>query len=777
MGCSQSSSVPSKATQPPPSAPPSAPPNTPFDGSVLTLRDNYWSTDVSNGGKTVTCVRSTKSCNYSKQVFGPDESVFVTVRVWKLMGELLSIGLVPHDQLSRALDFTVGEKEIPGSIGCGIKDGNVTLLMADDDPFFIGSCDTSDPTDIHMHFHDRRVEFRIGNGQFNSVELKGKRFNSKGKRFNSRYRLGVSVISEGQVAEITFVGRQPPPSAPPNTPFDGSVLTLHDNYRSTDVSNGGKTVTCVRSTKSCNYSKQVFGPDESVFVTVRVWKLMGELLSIGLVPHDQLSRALDFTVGEKEIPGSIGCGIKDGNVTLLMADDDPFFIGSCDTSDPTDIHMHFHDRRVEFRIGNGQFNSVELKGKRFNSKGKRFNSRYRLGVSVISEGQVAEITFVGRQPPPSAPPNTPFDGSVLTLHDNYRSTDVSNGGKTVTCVRSTKSCNYSKQVFGPDESVFVTVRVWKLMGELLSIGLVPHDQLSRALDFTVGEKEIPGSIGCGIKDGNVTLLMADDDPFFIGSCDTSDPTDIHMHFHDRRVEFRIGNGQFNSVELKGKRFNSKGKRFNSRYRLGVSVISEGQVAEITFVGRQPPPSAPPNTPFDGSVLTLHDNYRSTDVSNGGKTVTCVRSTKSCNYSKQVFGPDESVFVTVRVWKLMGELLSIGLVPHDQLSRALDFTVGEKEIPGSIGCGIKDGNVTLLMADDDPFFIGSCDTSDPTDIHMHFHDRRVEFRIGNGQLNSVELKGKRFNSKGKRFNSRYRLGVSVISEGQVAEITFVGRQPP
>ncbi|KAJ9462644.1 Serine/threonine-protein kinase pelle [Diplonema papillatum] len=42
--------------------------------------------------------------------------------------------------------------------------------------------------------------------------------------------------------------------------------------------------------------------------------------------------------------------------------------------------------------------------------------------------------------------------------------------------------------------------------------------------------------------------------------------------------------------------------------------------------------------------------------------------------------------------------------------------------------------------------------------MHFHDRRVEFKLATGRLNSAELKE-------KRFNSRYRLGVSVISEGQ------------
>ena len=145
-------------------------------------------------------------------------------------------------------------------------------------------------------------------------------------------------------------------------------------------------------------------------------------------------------------------------------------------------------------------------------------------------------------------------------------------------------------------------------------------------------------------------------------------------------------------------------------------------------------------------------------------------TKICtNYSNEVFTNCDNVHVTVRVEKSVDDRVMVGLVVADKLDQCGSYTCGDKEIDGSIGCGIVDGEL-ILRKGDRSFFRGKCDTNDPTDIHMSYSKGKLSFRIGRGQVNSDELSA-------MTLTGRFRLGVSVVKEGQVASITHCSKEAP
>ena len=580
------------------------------------------------------------------------------------------------------------------------------------------------------------------------------------------------------------------------------TLSLTDAHPSTSVCDGGKKMKCI-ATKSCtNYSNEMFSDRDDVYVTVRVEKRMGDRVMVGLVVADKLDNCSDRTCGEKEIEGSFGCGIVDLAVFLLQADR-IVYMGDCEMSDPTDIHMSFSKGKLSFGINNASVMSDELAA-------MTFTGRYRLGVSVIKEGQVAAIRRCSKEPPapsdaqitasseedtcgqndnPNAPlptcldpfacndaSRTPYSGT-LTLQPAFVSTVVSDEGKKVACCKTSHQTNYSNEVFTDRDDVHVTVRVEKRMGDRVMVGLVMADKLDHCSDRTCGEKEIEGSIGCGIFDLGVFLLQAGR-IFFIGKCEMSDPTDIHMSFGKGKLSFGINTDSVMGDELAA-------MTFTGRYRLGVSVIKEGQVAVIAHRFKETPGldakaillatflsalsgSGAPRTPYSGT-LTLQPAFVSTIVSDEGKKVACCKTFRSTNYSNEVFTDRDDVYVTVRVEKRMGDRVMVGLVVAERIGNCMGCTCGEKDIFGSIGCGIVDGGVILLKAGS-IFFRGNCEMSDPTDIHMSFSKGKLSFGINTGSVMSDKLAA-------MTFTGRYRLGVSVIKEGQVAVIIRCSKEPP
>ena len=209
------------------------------------------------------------------------------------------------------------------------------------------------------------------------------------------------------------------------------TLSLTGAHPSTAVSDGGKKIKCT-TTRSCtNYSNEVFTDRDDVHVTVLVEKRMGDRVMVGLVVADKLDHCGSYACGDKEIDGSIGCGIVDGEM-ILRKGGRTFFQNRCDTSDPTDIHMSFGKGKLSFRIGRCEVKSDELAA-------MTFTGRFRLGVSVIKEGQVVVISHCSKEAPAadallpcctsSAETEDSLCTETLSLTDAHPSTATSDGGK------------------------------------------------------------------------------------------------------------------------------------------------------------------------------------------------------------------------------------------------------------------------------------------------------------------------------------------------------------
>ena len=132
------------------------------------------------------------------------------------------------------------------------------------------------------------------------------------------------------------------------------TLSLVDAHQSTATSDDGKKIKCI-TTKSCTtYSDEVFADRDDVHVTVHVEKRMGDRVMVGLLVADYCG---SYICGDKEIDGSIGCGIVDGEM-ILRKGGRTFFQNRSTRTERPDRHPHVIQQR-EAVVPHRQWRSEE----------------------------------------------------------------------------------------------------------------------------------------------------------------------------------------------------------------------------------------------------------------------------------------------------------------------------------------------------------------------------------------------------------------------------------
>eukprot|EP00756_Hemistasia_phaeocysticola_P060123 Hpha_TRINITY_DN3759_c0_g2::TRINITY_DN3759_c0_g2_i1::g.23800::m.23800 len=552
--------VPEQPLPPPtdlPRAPPAHLPGLPLPLSSAVVMQDCWSaSDVAGNGCQVRGNMETSFTQFSSQTFTHNDNIDVSCKIYVRKGKLAGFGLVPYDAIDGMREHLVGEKEIPGSVGCLLTDNRVCLCR-NDAIFFNGDHSTSDPTLIRMRYRAGRLSFEVDGMGVSSDELDG-------MRFEGRFRVGLGMSAKGQYAEV----------------YPTSEFRMHEGLGTTlgDICSGnGTTFT------QC--SEQVFDPAQRHAVTLRIIDRRDKSIVFGVVPEHNLDGCSRAVPGSKSIPQSVGLHIVNDGVGLVRNSDVFYKRRACPASfitmiiDKGQLEFSIDGERIvssrmqeltlrsrcRVAIGFTDTQHVELRGGVFLPGDHTTIARLRLPGTMTHEECVRR-----RRTEDSRSGQTGQTESVFTWMDNMGSVNCDKGDAVAVCVRNFCSTLYTKQAVSASapRPVSLTLRILRQSAPVapLIVGVLAENTEGHAVNL-LGHRELADSVGLW-QDGSVTVegrIVSQGKGFTTGDL-------VELTIHEATLSVKV-NGE---DALGGTAQLWQG----ANYRFGCSLTHVGQAVKI-----------------------------------------------------------------------------------------------------------------------------------------------------------------------------------------------------
>jgi hypothetical protein len=309
-----------------------------------------------------------------------------------------------------------------------------------------------------------------------------------------------------------------------------------------------------------------------------------------------------------------------------------------------------------------------------------------------------------------------------------------------------------------------TLRVTDTRGMVAAFGVIGHSATKECMNFVIGEKEIPDSIGCVIA-GNTVAIMFKDDIIFKAETQIAVQPEISVIFKDGRLRFELNGRNLDCDKLKELNFAT------GQFRLGVSLVEAGQTAELlhlpmTLHGQDDPDAVA--TLFNPSAvpsIVFQDRLRSIDVLNGNSMI-CRQTTKGTVFSQQIVIGGVNSRHTFRILEKGAGILAFGVLGARSTRQCADYVLGEKEIPDSVGCVIRANELAIAFKDDVIFNATVAMPTQP-EVSIIFENGRLRFEFDGKNLKCDALAALNFGT------GTFRIGVSLTEQGQQVAMTTGG----
>lgn len=515
--------------------------------------DNWSASDVSSRGR-IKCKVSCSFTQYSEHEFSTHSESSVTCKVYTSVQEKIGFGLLPKSQTSGCRNHVLGDSEIAGSIGCFVS-RDCVMLCRGGNRFFSGSYSAGDSFTITITINHGNLSFFVNGAKVGSDELKG-------MSFHGDYKLGVSMTSAGQQAEVFF----------------GCPVSFKDIWSAGDVSQ--EMLSVKKSTNFTYFSEQIVDADNKYTITANVLRNCGNSVGLGTVPVDCQEMCRSNLVGMKS--GSIGCLIKNGNIAVMVNGNAVFF-ADVNSGDPCVLTMTLDHGRVSFEFDGKSVDCDELKS-------IRLTNRFRIGVGLSAQGQVVEMRGDGSttkvlsssesDQPRLGDKNDLIEKLVELLadgmgsatsgprwKDNMKSIDCDSADIVAVGVRKFTATLYTQCVVPAMGSESIDIRILNIRtGELMMVGVMDEDTENHS-NHHLGATGMNNSLALTNR-GDLLLrgsTRATGKGFGKGDL-------LTLSFNSGNLSIRV-NG-YEAVEELG------GLSFKSNFRWAVSFTEQGQAVKI-----------------------------------------------------------------------------------------------------------------------------------------------------------------------------------------------------
>ncbi|KAG7349977.1 hypothetical protein IV203_012574 [Nitzschia inconspicua] len=506
-------------------------------------------------------------------------------------------------------------------------------------------------------------------------------------------------------------------------------------------------IACKRSQSFTIYSStSLTATDSHMTVHFKIHDTKNTPIAFGLLPSSSKHACRNAMVGQASIRGSIGCYI-DRDTVSLYKEGSRFFCGEASKEAITSaiVSMEIQNGRLTFYVNGGKLISEELQDIKLST------GRYKFGVSMMKEGQTAEV----------------FYGCPVSFKDCWSAGDVN--GPTLLAKNSMKFTIFSEEAMKPQGRYFFSAHVLNRCQQPISFGVLPVECKEECQNNLVGL--IPGTLACRIENDSVSVVKNGKQRFQT-DMEIADSCIVTLQVDDGGVTFSVDGKKVGDERLDGD------FRVADNFKVGVGLECEGQKVEIRGDGKSNGGIIPEEVDISALLLCAfeqylrdqitaddlrwRDNMRSIDCDQTERIAVGVVKHTATIYTQRVVECEEDHSVDIRILKNspVGEakhdpLMMIGVVNDNPINHERHH-LGAGGFPNSLGLS----NRGDLLVDGEIIDSG-LGFQEGDIVTMAFTDGNLSIKV-NG-IEAVTVLGR------VRFSQKGRWAVSFSNEGQAVKI--------